>query len=277
MSWQVIVNGEFLPEAEASVHISDLGLRRGYGAFEFFRVLGGTPIFLDDHLARLGRTIEMLGLDGKWTLAAIRDQVHAVISENGLTEAGVQIVLTGGESPDVFTPGEPTLIVAPIALTPIPDEHYETGVAVITHRNLRELPEAKTTDYLIAVQLIPAMRAAGAIEVLYHDETRMLEGARSGLGIVTSDGVLVTASRDVLESVTRYHVLRIAKELMPVALRDISLGEFHDAPEVFLTGTTRGVLPVTVVDGRPVGNGQVGPHARRLSDAFREHVAAQIG
>ena len=272
MSWQVIVNGELVPEADATVHVSDLGLRRGYGAFDFFRLVDGVPLFLEDHLARFECSRQMLGLDGRWSAGDIRRLVKRLIDANGLRDEGVQIVLTGGYSPDIFTPGEPNLIIAPIEAAMAPDEFYETGVKVITHLNVRELPEAKTTDYLIAVRLIPRMTEAGAIEVLYHDGTRILEGARSGLGIITGAGVLVTAGRDVLASVTRDRMLRVAEGLMPIELRDITLDDFAQASEAFLTGTTRGVLPITQVDDRAIGDGQVGPHTKRLIQAFGREV-----
>ena len=275
MTWNVIVNGELVPESDATVHVSDLGLRRGFAAFEFFRVVGGIPLFVEDHLARFARSCELLGLPGPST-EEILALVTRLIAANDLRDAGIQIVLTGGNSTDIFTPGEPNLILAPIVVNLAPDELYETGAKVITHRNLRELPAAKTTDYLIAVQLIPRMRAEGAVEVLYHDGTRMLEGARSGLGIVTTDGVLVTVGRDVLESVTRGRMLRVAEGLMPIELRDMSLEEFAAAPEVFLTSSTRGVLPVTQVDDRIVGDGRVGPKVTRLIRAFRGHVGEYL-
>ena len=270
--WQVIVNGELVPEADATVHVSDLGLRRGYAAFDFFRLVDGVPLFFEDHLARFARSRGMLGLDGRWPEDEIRGLVAQLIEANGLRNEGIQIVLTGGYSADMFTPGEPNLIIAQLPAPMAPAQLYETGVKVITHDNVRELPEAKTTDYLIAVKLIPQMTKAGAIEVLYHDGDRMSEGARSGFGIVTADGVLVTAAQGVLESITLKRVLHVAEDLMPVELRHITADEFERAPEAFLTGTTRGILPITQVDDRPVGNGTVGPHTKRLIEAFHREV-----
>ena len=270
--WQVIVNGQLVPETDATVHVSDLGLRRGFGAFDFFRLVDGIPLFVEDHMRRFARSRAMLGLDGRWPEDEILGFVTRLIAANGLRNEGIQIVLTGGDSIDAFSPGEPNLIIAPIVAPMAPDELYETGVKVITHRNSRELPHAKTTDYLIAVKLIPQMTEAGAIEVLYHDGERMSEGARSGFGIVTADGVLMTAAQGVLESITLKRLLRVAGDLMPIELRDITVEEFARAPEAFLTGTTRGILPITRVDDRPVGNGTVGPQTKRLIRTFRREV-----
>jgi len=272
MAKYVILNGELALEQDAKIHVSDLGLRRGYAAFEFFRVMRGIPLFFEDHLARFQRSAQMLWLEPPWTLEQIQGFVAQLLQANGLQEAGVQLVLTGGYSPDAFTPTTPNLIIAQAEVKPYPPEQYERGVKVITQLNVRELPEAKTTDYLMAVKLIPRMRALGAVEVLYHDGRRMLEGARSGLGIITPEGVLVTAGRDVLESITRRRLLGVARELFPIEERDIGLEEFFAAPEAFILSSTRGVMPVTQVDDRPVGSGQVGPHTRRLMELFQAHV-----
>ncbi len=274
--WTVIVNGELVPEAEATVHISDLGLRRGFAAFDFFRLVDGTPLFFNDHMARLARSRELLGLNGRWPEAEVRALVAQLISANGLRNEGIQIVLTGGYSPDAFTPTEPNLLMAPMAVTMASEEQYRTGVKVITHRNVRELPAAKTTDYLIAVREISRMTAAGAIEVLYHDGEVISEGARSGLAIVTADGVLVTAGEGVLESITLKRVLDVARTLLPIERRDITVAEFANAPEAFLTGTTRCVLPITQVDDHRVGDGTVGRNTKRLMKAFRDEVDAYV-
>lgn len=272
MAKYVILNGELTLEQDAKIHVSDLGLRRGYAVFEFFRVMRGIPLFFEDHLVRFQRSVELLGLEPPWSLEQIRQFVSQLVEANGLREAGVQLVLTGGYSPDIFTPTTPNLIIAETEVKPYPAEQYERGVKVITQLNVRELPEAKTTDYLMAVRLIPRMRSEGAVEVLYHDGRRMLEGARSGLGIVTSEGVLVTAGSTVLESITRRRLLGAARGLLPIEERDIGLEEFFTAPEIFILSSTRGVMPVTRVDDRPVGTGEVGPHTRRLMQVFQAHV-----
>ena len=115
MTWQVIVNGELVPEPDATVHISDLGLRRGFAAFEFFRVVDGIPLFFEDHLTRLERSRSLIGVDGRWSTDELRGFVARVIDVNGLRDAGIQVVVTGGNSPDGFTPGDPALVVTPIA------------------------------------------------------------------------------------------------------------------------------------------------------------------
>ena len=146
---------------------------------------------------------------------------------------------------------------------------------LITHRHARELPDAKSTNYLTAMRLASTMRAAGAIDVLYHDGKHATECARSALAIVQA-GTLVTRRDGVLASVSMKHLLAVAHQRMRVERRAITLEELHAADEVLTTGSVRGVAPIVAIDDRPVGDGTVGPHARALFAAFAEHVADYV-
>lgn len=267
----VNLNGQLVRDADAKIHISDLGLRRGYGAFEFFRVLRGIPVFIEDHLERFANSSRAIDLEVPYSREALEGFIRELIRVNGLQNAGIQLVLTGGYSEDAFTPGEPNLIIAPIALREYSPTLYQQGVKVITHRHVREIPEAKTIAYLTAVKLGPRMKAEGAAEVIYHDGRWVSEGARSSLGFV-KEGVLITAKDGVLPGITRLHALRLAAQLMPVEQRAFTLEELYAADEAFITSSTRGVMPVTRIDDRLVGNGQVGPKVSALVKAFEAHV-----
>lgn len=267
----VNLNGQLVRDTEAKIHVSDLGLRRGYGAFEFFRVLRGVPVFIEDHLERFVNSSQAIGLEVPYSRAELEGFIRELIRVNGFQNAGIQLVLTGGYSEDIFTPGHPNLIIAPIALREYPPALYRQGVKVITHRHVREIPEAKTIAYLTAVKLGPRMKAEGAAEVIYHDGKWVSEGARSSLGLV-KEGVLITAKDGVLPGITRLHALRLAAQLMPVEQRAFTLEELYAADEVFITSSTRGVMPVTHIDDRPVADGRVGPRVSALVRAFEAHV-----
>jgi branched-chain amino acid aminotransferase len=264
-----ILDGRRVPHEGATVHVSDLGLRRGFAVFEMFRVEDGVPLFLEAHLARLARSAEAIGLPLPRSDDGVAADVHALIDANALDIAAVQILLTGGPSVDGVTFREPTCIVtstdvAPRAAAP-------AGATLVTHRHTRELPEAKSTNYLTAMRLAAAMRAAGAIDVLYHDGVHAAEGARSALAVVLGD-TLVTRRDGVLASVSMANLLGLARDRMRVEERAITLEELRGAEEVLTTGSVRGVVPIVAIDARPVGDGAIGPHARALFTAFGEHV-----
>jgi len=269
------INGTVIEHAQATLHISDLGLRRGYGAFEFFRIVRGIPVFLEDHLDRLENTARMLELELPYSRPALEGFIHELIRLNELREAGIQMLLTGGYSPDAFTPSTPNLIIAPLEVKPPPPILYEQGGKIILHENVRELPQAKSTDYLVAVKLSKRARAEGATEVVYHDGQRVYEGGRSSL-LIVKDGVLVTASEGVLPGITRKHLLEVARPIMPVVERPLTLEELFSADEVLLTGATRQVMPITQIEDRLVADGKVGPYSKALMQAFREHLEAYL-
>ena len=268
-----ILDGQRVPYADAAVHVSDLGLRRGFAVFEIFRVEQGVPIFLDDHLARLAHSAETVGLPLPRDIGALANDVHALLEANAPSVTAVHILLTGGPSDDGITFRQPTSIVSAIDLPPRPTA--PTGAKLVTHRHTRELPEAKSTNYLTAMRLAAPMRAAGAIDILYHDGVHVTECSRSALAVV-QDGTLVTRRDGVLASVSMKHLVTVARQRMPVEERAITLDELDAADEVLTTGSVRGIAPIVAVDGRPVGDGTVGPHAQALFAAFAAHVDGYV-
>ncbi len=271
----VNINGKITKHSEATIHISDLGLRRGYGAFEFFRILRGQPVFIEDHLQRFYNSSQMIDLEIPYSGEQLQSFINELIKLNQLEAAGIQMVLTGGYSPDIFTPAEPNLIIAPIETKEPPSSAYEKGAKVILHQNIRELAQAKTTDYLVAVKLGKRARAEGATESIYHDGITVSEGGRSSLCIV-KNGVLITAKEGVLPGITRMHLLPLAAQILPIEERDIGLEELLNADEVMITGSTREVMPITRIEDRLVGTGHVGPFSRQLMQLFRQHVAEYL-
>jgi D-alanine transaminase/branched-chain amino acid aminotransferase len=268
-----ILDGQRVLHETATVHASDLGLRRGYAVFEAFRVERGVPLFLEDHLARLERSADAVGLPLPRGADGVAADVHALIEANGPGITAAHVLLTGGPSDDGITFHTPTTVVTTLNVGP--RATAPTGATLISHQHTRQFPEAKTTNYLTLMRLAPAMRAAGAIDVLYHDGVHAAECARSALAIVR-DGTLVTRGDGVLASVSMKQVVAVARERMPVEERAITLGELHAADEVLTSGAARGLVPIVAIDGRPVGDGTVGPHARALFAALAEHVDAYV-
>jgi len=268
-----IIDGHRVPHEGATVHVSDLGLRRGFAVFEMFRAEAGVPIFLEHHLVRLERSATAIGLPLPRSLDAVATDVHTLVAANAPDVNAVQLLLTGGPSDDGVTFRHPSCIVTTMNLAARPTAPI--GATLVTHHHTRELPEAKSTNYLTAMRLAGTMRAAGAIDVLYHDGAHVAECARSALAVIKGD-TLVTRREGVLESVSMQNLLGLARERMRVEERAITLNELDDADEVLTTGSVRGVVPVTAIDGRTVGDGTVGPHARALFAAFAAHVDAYV-
>ena len=268
-----LINGRILPKEEALIPLTDLGMLRAYGIFDFFRVLGGIPVFIEDHLDRMANSTRELSLDLPWSRDEIRGMIHALIAANQAADAGFRIVVTGGFSEDGFTPGTPNLymMLHPLPVYDLND--WRTGCSLITTPYVRDIPTAKTCIYVNSLLAYPAMKRAGAVEVLYHWKGSITECSRSNVFFVTPEGVLVTPAEGMLHGITRKQVLTLAGQMgIPVELREIHLEEIPWVREAFITSSTRGVLPITRIDQIHIGDGQPGLTTLQLQDAFQALV-----
>ena len=265
---------ELVSTKAATVPITDLTLRRGFGAFDFLRVENGVPLFVDDHLARLDLSADLLGLDRRPDIERIRAHVHAVIAANGHGSFGLQLFLTGGDPVDGFRPGRPRLLVLVVDLPRYSEAAYRDGVSLLPHRFLRDLPEAKTTNYFTGIRLAPAMLSAGAADVLYHDGDRVLESARCNLFVGIGDGRFATPGTDVLRGVTRGRLLEALNDRVDV--RDVRWEDVRRAPEAFITSTTKGAMPVVRIGDTTIGDGRPGEGTRAVADAFERLKAGWL-
>jgi len=270
--WAVL-DGRRVPHEHATVHSSDLGLRRGFAVFEAFRVEQSVPLFLEDRLARLECSADAVGLPLPRGSDGVAADVRALVAANGPGMTGAHVLLTGGRSDDGVTFRAPTTVVTTLEVGP--RATAPKGARLIAQQHTRQFPEAKTTNYLTLMRLASAMHAAGAIDVLYHDGVQVTECARSALAIV-HDGTLVTRREGVLASVSMKQLLVVARKRMRVEERAITLEELRAADEVLSTGAVRGVAPIVAIDGRPVGDGAVGPHAQALFRAFGARVDGYV-
>ena len=266
------VDGDYVDSEAALLPAADLAVLRGYGIFDFTRSYGGRPFRLDAHLRRLQRSAELILLDLPLPLEQIRDVTLETLARNGYPgrgEARLRLVVTGGDSPDDITPaGNARLLVLVTPFAAQPAERYREGVKLVTNRQERRMPEAKTIDYVSAILAQRRARQAGAVEAIYVDrQGHALEGTTTNLFAVI-DGRLVTPGDGILYGVTRQAVLELAEERMPVERRPLPLEEALRADEVFLTSSSKEVCPVRQVDDTVIG--PPGPHTRALMRDFRE-------
>ena len=145
---------------------------------------------------------------------------------------------------------------------------FEKGFSIITYDHQRELPHIKSINYLMAVWLHPLLEQKKADDVLYHHNNIITEFPRANVFVVTKENKLVTPACNMLKGITRKFVLEQAATFMEVEERDILVDELIDASEIFLTSTTKRVIPVLKVNDRVVGEGKPGPVASQLWQRF---------
>lgn len=280
MKMQAWVDGELLPLERASVNVLDQGFRTGEGVFETLRAYGGHPFRLDQHLARALTGAGRLGFEAP-PVEQLRRAVHATVDANAhvTDDLAVRLTVTPGpldpHAPWPMSPlGQPTVVVTAHALMVSP-AMYEHGVRAVTVPGVRELADVKSVSYLAASMARRQARALGADEALLCDaEDHVVEGASSNVFAVVDD-TLVTPplGAGLLAGVTRATVLELAAAAgVPTREAPLPMATLYAADEVFLTASTREVVPVVRVDDTAVGSGEPGPVTQQLLAAYRACV-----
>jgi len=276
----VYLNGSVIPASEARISIDDRGFLFADGVYEVVRVYDGRPFRMDAHLDRMADGLDDLQIEGV-DLDEIDAAAEQLLEDNGLDSgpAKIYIQVTRGAAPrkHAFPDRcEPTLYVAVSRLEPHPDRMFAEGVAAITLGDTRWARcDIKSVALLPNVLANQQAHAAGAFEALFVRDGVVLEGSHSNLWAVY-DGTLVTypASNYILAGITRDEVFDMAEELGITAGEGLILDSLlFDADELFLSGTTTEIMPITRVNGTPIADGRPGEVTRRLQELYRRRTA----
>lgn len=276
------VDGRYLHHGEAGVHVEDRGLQLGDAVYEVCRIQAGRLLDEKEHLDRLERSLGEIEMVLPMPRNALRHVLHETARRNGVAEGLLYIQVTRGalrrDHPIPAAPLKPTLIVTvhPLDTAAIARRHAE-GVRVITAPDIRwGRCDIKTTQLLPNLLAKTAARRAGAYEVWLVDDTGFVtEGASTTAWIVDGEGRLITRplSNTILPGVTRKVLLELAaKAQIPVVERAFTPAEAATAREAFITAASAAAIPVTSIDGKPVGDGKPGPLTRRVAELYAGHA-----
>jgi branched-chain amino acid aminotransferase len=245
------LNGEYMPLSQAALPLTDLGVLRGYGVFDYLRTYHGVPFRLDDHIRRFRSSADQIGLHIKESNELLADIVATVLARQELQQThsntntssnddveeassttnnsnttpqewAIRIIATGGQSDNNFlpTPGRNTLAVMVEPMIIVDDTPHQTGVRIITTRSDRERPTVKSTNYITAIMAMQEAVQSGAVEALHVDVHGMVsEGTRTNIFFVlpssrdNSNNVIVTAPDDILlQGVTRKVMIELIEQ-----------------------------------------------------------------
>ncbi|MCU0500037.1 MAG: aminotransferase class IV [Anaerolineae bacterium] len=267
------VDGEFVHSDSAQLPVTDLAIVRGYGVFDFMRTYGGKPFHLDEHIQRLFRSADLIGLDLPWTHEQVKTVVLETVARNAYAESNVRIVVTGGDSQDFLNPnGTPRLLVLCLPANPPPAHYYTDGVKAITFPYARFEPQAKTLNYIPAIMAMRQARAAGAVEAIYTDRGLALEGTTTNV-FAWIKGRWVTPHDEILWGITRQVVLALARPVYgEIEVRDLPLAELLQADEVFISASNKQIMPIVQIDQTVIGSGQPGPETAQMIALFRAYT-----
>lgn len=270
------VNGAFMPLEEATVSIEDRGYQFGDGIYEVVASYDGRLFMLEAHLDRLERSLRELDYDPV-PRTDIAQAMQELLDRSGYARAGVYVQITRGVAPrnHAFAPGLQHQIVMTVRpVKEIPPATRDGGATAITLRDTRwGRCDIKTIQLLSNSMAKQQALQAGCDDAVFVSEEGIVrEGTSSNLFLV-NDGRLVThpLTNHILAGITRMVVLALCQSSgLPVEETFFGTEALAKADEVFFTGTITEVLGVVRIDGRPVGNGAVGPVTRRLYDLLRE-------
>lgn len=279
------LNGEFLPLGQAKVSVLDRGFLFGDGVYEVIPVYGGHFFRLTLHLQRLEQSLEAIHLQNPLLENQWQEILRELVACNKGLDQAVYLQVTRGAAvrnhafPDRV---EPTVFAMSSPLEPLSAELRVKGVSAVTREDIRwKYCHIKSIALLANVLLRQEAIEAGAKEAILLHEERLTEGAASNVFTVRG-GVLATPPKglSLLSGITRDLVLELAREnRIPCQERTIPTQELTQADEIWLTSSTREIVPVTRIDGIQIGNGTPGllwQQMDRLYQAYKTKVRSGL-
>ena len=266
------LNGKYLLFNKAGINPLDLGFIRGYALLEVLRTYNDKIFAFNDHYERLKNGADFLKLKIPVSKQELKKIIQTLIKKNKPKEAKIKIILSGGVSPDEFTiPKKQTLFVYPEPLRTYPQELYKKGVKLISLNHKRVNPQIKVANYVEAIRFHYLIKAKKASELLYIYDDNIYECSSSNIFIFKKN-ILITPNHAVLPGVTRKYVLSLASKYFKTIIKPITYKELIKADEVFITSTTREIMPVVKIDHYKIGNSRVGAKTKFLMEKWQEFI-----
>jgi D-alanine transaminase len=272
----VFLNGKFLPLEEARVPVLDRGFIFGDGVYELVPVYSRVPFRLDEHLRRLERSLAETRIRNPYTRAEWRGVIEKLIAKQPFEDQGVYLQVTRGVAKrdhafPADTPPTVFLMANPLS-TPSP-EAVERGVEAVSAEDWRWQRCNIKSISLIGNVLVRQLSAdAGAVETILFREGRLTEASASNVFVVRR-GVIESPPKSnlILPGITYDVVLELAQAAkLPLEIRGVTEAETRAADEIWLTSSSKEVLAVVTLDGKPVGTGRPGPVFRRMHQLYQD-------
>ncbi len=278
------LNGVYQPLADARVSPLDRAFLFGDAVYEVLPVYGGRPFRLREHLDRLNRGLDAIGMAAPHSHAEWYAVCERLLAQEGAHDSYIYIQVSRGTEfgrnhawPDGLAP---TLFAYVTSLPLSASAQGERGVAAITRPDIRwTRRDIKSTALLANVLLKRAGVDAGAFETILLEDDELTEGSSSTVHVVV-DGVIHTPpnGHQILPGTTRDVVTELAARLaIPCFPSKVSAAMLRSADEIWLGAATRAVVPVTTLDGQAVGDGKPGPLWKRMHAAFHDYIHELAG
>lgn len=261
---RVYYNGDIVNLGDLRIHGTDLGIHRGYGIFDFMKLRNRSNPWMDWYMQRLENSLSKTRLSIHQSREELSQNIGVVLDENKVDDAYIKIVVTAGNSSNGYTRNQKENVFIYAMDLPNTDIKSVATSVLITDEYLRDMPGVKTTNYMRSCILQPDMDRVGAIDVLYHWNGQVSEASRSNIFVI-KNGTIKTPGEGILNGITRQRVLAVQSEIK-IEEAPVTLAEVMDADELFITSSTKGIMPITAVDGQIIGSGHSGPISLQLME-----------
>lgn len=278
---KVYISGKLLDKEQATVSVYDHGLLYGDGVFEGIRVYGGNVFLLKEHIERLYESARAIRLEIPMTPADMIQATKDTVKANDIGDGYVRLVVTRGAGYLGLDPrktANPQVIIIADTITLYPQEIYDQGMKLITASTIRNhaqalSPRIKSLNYLNNILAKIEGTDGGCVEALMLNHKGEVAECTGDNIFIVKNGVLKTPPTDagILEGITRNAVIKLARDA-GITVQETTLirHDIYVADECFLTGTAAEVVPVTSLDGRPIGTGKPGPVTKDLLARFKK-------
>lgn len=242
-------DGQISSFNQTGMSLNDLLIQRGYGIFDYLRVVNNKPLFVEDHLDRLYQSAAIMHMEVPQSKESILKIVLELVAKNDMPYSGLKLIVSGGDSSDGYSLEKPRLTIIQQPL-PVPSNSFSVNPFILmSHPFQRQLPQVKTTDYLMAIYLQPKLKAFGGHDILYTNDGMLRECPRSNFFLISEQGNIVTPKDDILKGITRKNILASARENgIEVEERPIALEEIKTAKGAFIASSTKRIIPISKID-----------------------------
>ena len=272
------MNGEFIQLSEARIPVLDWGFLRSDATYDVVHVWQGRFFRLDKHIDRFFHSTEKLRMPCKVSRINLKKILAGCVERSGLDNAYVEMIQTRGMSPNFERDprkSEPRFIAFAVPFGWIlKPEEFEKGLDVLVSNRRRissNSIDARIKNYHwldLVSGMFEAFDDGHDTVILTNEENNISEGPGFNIFCVDERG-LSSPDKGVLEGITRQTVLDLAKELnLPFQLRPISLEKLKNSNEVFATSTAGGIMPITKINGLPIGRGAPGEITSKLHKTY---------
>lgn len=271
------INNRFVLKSKATISVWDIGFIRSYGVVEFLITYNGIPFKLSSHLERLYNSAKTINLKINLSKIRLKNIILKTLKKNNFPEANIWIIVTGGVGPSTKVPAKkPSVIVLVDPFIPYPKKCYEKGVSIITYKAKRVLIEVKSMIYTMAIMGLKQAYKKNAVEALYFHNGQVTECMTSNFFIIKNNQIYTAMDKDILLGITRQVIFDICKNKLKINKTKLTLKQVLEADEVFLTASSKEVMPVVKIDDNIIGNGKVGSQTKKIMYWFTQYTKKQV-